>query len=71
MVTGDHRECQEVNHINCLELKIVLLEFKYLCRDHRDTHVRLRSEKSTVIACIDRSIITKISLLTIVAQIFE
>ena len=34
-------------------------------------HVRLRSDNMTTIACIDRCGSTKISLLTIVTQIFE
>ena len=62
---------QELDHINCLELKAVLLGLKSLCRDRRDTHVRLRSDNTTVIACIDRCASTKVLLLTIVEQIFE
>ena len=36
-----HWDLQELDHINCLELKAVLLGLKSLCRDHRNTHVRL------------------------------
>ena len=42
MVTGGHWDFQELDHINCLELKALLLGLKSLCRDRRDTHVRFR-----------------------------
>lgn len=61
----------ELDHINCLELKAVLLGLKSLCRDLKDTHIRVRSDNMTTIACIDRCGSTKISLLNIVKQIFE
>lgn len=71
IVTGGNWNSDELNHINCLELKAVLLGLKSLCREYRDTHVRLRSDNTTVIACIDRCASNKVSLLTIVEQIFE
>ena len=70
-VTSGHWDHVELDHINCLELKAVLLGLKALCKDFRDVHVRLRSDNMTTIACIDRCGSTKISLLDIVAQIFE
>lgn len=70
-VTSGHWDHVELGHINCLELKAVLLGLKALCKDFRNVHVRLRSDNMTTIACIDRCGSTKISLLSIVAQIFE
>lgn len=60
MVTGGHWDFQELDHINCLELKAVFLGLKSLCRDRRDTHVRLKSDNTTVIACIDRNLFDKL-----------
>lgn len=71
MVTGGHWDVRELDHINCLELRAVLFGLKALCTDHRNTHVRLRSDNTSVVACIDRCASTKLSLLTIVEQIFE
>ena len=70
-VTGGHWDHVELDHINCLELKAVLLSLKALCKDFSNIHVRLRSDNMATIACIDRCGSTKISLLTIVTQIFE
>ena len=69
-VTGGHWDFMELDHINCLELKAVLLGLKSLCKDFKDTHIRLRSDNMTTIACIDWCGSTKISLLNIVEQIF-
>lgn len=71
MVTGGNWSSHELDHINCLELKAVLLGLQSLCKDHGDTHIRLRSDNTTVVACIDRCASTKLSLLTIIEQIFE
>lgn len=34
MVTGGQWDLQELDHINCLELKAVLFGLKSLCRHH-------------------------------------
>ena len=70
VVTGGHWDMNELDHINCFELKAVLMGLKSICKDFRDTHIRLRSDNMTTIACIDRCGSTKI-LLTIVEHIFE
>ncbi|MPC80794.1 hypothetical protein E2C01_075387 [Portunus trituberculatus] len=44
----------EPDHINVLELKTILLGLKSLCKDYKDTHIRLRSDNSKAVACIDR-----------------
>ncbi len=41
-------------HINCLELKACGLVLKSFCRDLRATHVRIRTDNTTVVACINK-----------------
>ena len=43
IVAGGLWDMNELDHINCLELKAVLMGLKSLCKDFRDTHIRLRS----------------------------
>ena len=68
--TGGHWAAEELSHINCLELKAVLLGLESLCGEFRDIHVRIRSDNSTTIACIDRVSSTKAPLLDLVERIF-
>ncbi|MPC55913.1 hypothetical protein E2C01_049858 [Portunus trituberculatus] len=68
--TRGHWAQDELDHINCLELKAILLDLQSLCKDSRDTHIRNRSDNTTAIACLDRCDSIKLSLNTIVKQIF-
>lgn len=69
--TGGHWAHVELDHINCLELKAILLSLKSLCKRCEQTHIRLRSDNSTAIACINRCGSTKLSLNTLTEQIFD
>lgn len=69
--TGGHWAHAELDHINCLELKAILLSLKSLCKRCEQTHIRLRSDNSTAIACINRCGSTKLSLNTLTEQIFD
>ena len=51
--TGDHWAHEELDHINCLDLKAILLGLQSLCNDYRHTHIHLRSNNTTAIACLD------------------
>ena len=69
--TGGHWAHVELDHINCLELKAILLSLKSLCKRCEQTHIRLRSDNSTAIACINRCGSTKLNLNTLTEQIFD
>lgn len=68
--TRGHWAHDELDHINCLELKAILLGLQSLCKDSRDTHIRIRSDNATAIACLDRCGSMRLNLNTIVEQIF-
>ena len=69
--TGGHWAHKELDHINVLELKAILMGLKSLCRDCKETHIRLRSDNTTAAACIDRGGSTKPNLNVIIEQIFN
>lgn len=50
IVTGSHWDFKELHHINWLELKTVLFVLKSGFKDHKDIHIRLRSDNMTTIA---------------------
>lgn len=68
--TSGHWAHDELDHINCLELKAILLSLQSLCKTYRDTHIRIRSDNVTAIACLDRCGSTKLGLNSIVEEIF-
>lgn len=45
--TGGRLAMNALDHINCLELKVVLMGLKSLCDDFSDTYIRLRSDNMT------------------------
>lgn len=63
--TGAHWAHEELDHINCLELKAILLCLKSLCKDTKGIHIRLRSDNSTTVACIERCGSTKPNVNTV------
>ena len=58
-------------HINALELKAVLFGLQALCSDLNNTHICIRSDNTTTVACIERSSSTKLQLLEITAEIYN
>ena len=53
-----------------MELKAILFGLKSLCKDYSRVHIRLRSDNTTAVACIDRCCSTKVSLNSVVEDIF-
>ncbi|KAK4321821.1 hypothetical protein Pmani_007448 [Petrolisthes manimaculis] len=68
--TGGHWAHEELDHINCLELKAILLSLKSLCNHCKQTHIRIRSDNTTAIACLDRCGSIKVNLNSLTEQIF-
>ena len=69
--TGGHWAHEELDHINCLESKAILLGLNSLCKHCTQTHIQLRSDNTTAIACIDRCGSAKFNLNVITEQIFD
>jgi len=68
--TGGHWAQKDLDHINCLELKAILMGLKSLCKDCRQTHIHLRSDNTTAIVCLDRCGSTKPNLNRLIEEIF-
>ena len=68
--TGGHWAHDEVEHINILELKAVYLGLQSLCREVRNSHIRIVSDNSTVVACVERGGSMRPRLLTVSEQIY-
>ena len=69
--TGGHWAQEEVTHINFLELKAIYLALQSLCSDVTDVHIRIRTDNTTAMACIERCSSTKPHLLTMTEHIFN
>ena len=54
-----------------MELKAILLGLQSLCRDKNGSHIRLRSDSTTAVACIDRCGSTRPTLHALTEQFFE
>ena len=68
--TSGHWAHNELDLINCLELKAIFLSIQSLCKNYRDTHIRIRSDNVTAIACLNCCGSTKLGLNSIVEEIF-
>lgn len=51
---GGHWVQEDLNHINCLELKAILLGLQSVCGNCRNKHKHLHSNNTTAVACTDR-----------------
>lgn len=60
--TGGQWAQAELAHINVLELKAVLLAIQTFCRTDSNIHVKIRSDNSTTVACINKAGSTKVAL---------
>ena len=67
---GGHWAQEELSHINYLELKAIFMGLQSLCDHCMDTHIRLRSDNTTAVACINRCGSTKPNLSDITERIF-
>ena len=61
----------ELCHINLLELKAVFLAIQTLCRNTYPAHVKIRSDNSTTVACINKAGSTKPDLHTLTVQLLS
>ena len=68
--TGGEWSEEDQAHINILELKAVLFGLKSLCHNMPNEHIRVRSDNTTTVACIERCSSTKVQLLSLTEQIF-
>ena len=64
-------EEKDSDHCNLLELKAILFGLQSLCNDVSDTHVRIRSDNMTAVACINKCGSVKEALLDVSIAIFE
>ena len=69
--TGGQWAQDELDHINCLELKAILLGLKSLCKNNSQTEVCIRSDNNTAVACLVRGGSTKLNLNQIIEEIFD
>ena len=70
-VAGSHWAEMELCHINVLELKAILLGLQALCKDMVDVHVRVYSDNSTAVSCIERGGSTKMDLCNLTEEIIN
>ena len=68
---GHWTELEKGSHSNVLELQAILFGLKSLCRDAAGAHVRIRSDNTTAVACINRCASIKQSLLDLCVEIFS
>ena len=68
--TGGHSAQEELDHINVLELKAILMGLSSLCKDHRDIHVRLRSDNIATVVGLGRVGSIKPRLHAVIEEIF-
>ena len=71
MSTGGQWAASESDHINILELKAVLFGLKALCTDLSNTHIRIRTDNTTAVACISRTCSIKPLLLQVTEDIYH
>ena len=58
-------------HINVKELKAALFMLQALCHDKHNTHIKLKLDNTTVVACIYKMASTKPTLMQVTKQILE
>ena len=62
---------QELNdHINIRELQAAFFMLKTFCKDKNDTHIRLKLDNTTSVACINRMASTKPHLMSLTREIW-
>ena len=66
-----HWAGSELEQINILELKAILLGLRSLCRDLRHIHIEVNCDNSTAVSCVNRCGSTKVRLLALTEEIFE
>ena len=64
-------EEKELEHCNFLELKAILFGLQSLCHDIHNTHIRIRSDNSTAVACVNKCGSVKEALLGVTIEIFD
>ena len=71
--TYGHWSADEKNfeHSNLLELKAILFGLRSLCNDVYDSHIRIRSDNTTAVACVNRCGSVREALLDVTVDIFD
>ena len=69
--TGGHWAQSELEHINVLELRAVLLGLQSLCGAVRDSHIWIVSDNTTVVACIEKGCSIRARLMDLIEEIYE
>jgi hypothetical protein len=69
--TGGIWSDQELtHHINWLELKAAFLSLQSLCAELCNTHIKLRMDNTTAVACVQKYGSTKLSLFDLTKELF-
>ena len=63
-------EEKDSEHCNLLELKAILFGLRSLCHDVRDSHIRVRSDNTTAVACVNKCGSVREALLDVTIDIF-
>ena len=61
--TGGHWAQEELTHINCLQMKAVLLVLKSPCDDCRHTHIRVQSDKLQLLLVLIGVVVQSLTLI--------
>lgn len=59
------------NHINYLELKAVLLTLQSFCKDMSHTHIRIRTDNTVSVTCINKQGSSKVKLNDMTREIWQ
>ncbi len=69
--TGGHwSKLESSEHINCLELRAGLFTLQAFCSHLTDTHILMKMDNTTAVACVNKCGSTKIPLLTLTKELF-
>ena len=69
--THGHWDQNEVDHINILELKSILLALKSLCKDLHGSHIRIHTDNTTALMCIQKRGSNKRKFLELTKEIYQ
>ena len=64
-------EEKDLEHCNLLELKAILFGLQSLCNNVSNTHIRIRSDNTTAVACVNKCGSIKEALLDVTIDIFD
>ena len=62
---------KDLEHCNLLELKAILFGLQSLCHDVSNAHIRVRSDNTTAVACVNKCGSIREALLDVTVDIFD